>query len=97
MGQEVNTRIFLPILRSALLVSTLGFPLAATATGRELAPIGEALILLAVGGVLGVQLLTLIIDALLPTRWPRPVRWLLAIVLSPLIAAALWFALAQRV
>jgi hypothetical protein len=70
----------------------------ATATGREMSGIAEAVVLYLGGGVLILALcLTLIIKLILPKSWWNPIRWILAIFLSltllGVIAGLIWVGL----
>lgn len=60
------------------------------ATGSEMAGLAAAVpILLAIGAVL-LQLFCLLIESLLPRRWPRVVRWPVAALLGPVALALAW-------
>ena len=62
----------------------------AFATGSEMAGLAAAIpILLAIAAVT-LQLFCLLIESLLPRRWPRLVRWPVAALLGPVALAVAW-------
>ena len=56
--------------------------------------LGGVVLLLGIGGMFVVQFLTLVTAQLLPKHWPATVRWLLAILLPPLVLGGGWLVLA---
>jgi hypothetical protein len=81
------------ILTSLVLFVAL-FPLAAVATGAEMGPLGGVVFLMGIGGVVLLQLVTLITYINLPVRWPRLLRVFLAVVLPPVVFGFIWLGLA---
>jgi hypothetical protein len=61
---------------------------AAHATGMEMGPRGVGLLLVAGAAIAGLQLTTLVVDALLPRTWSRARRWLVAILVPPALLVA---------
>ena len=62
---------------------------AAHATGAELGPRGFGIVLVAGGALAAIQLVTLATDQWLPRHWPRARRWLVAILLPPMVLAVI--------
>lgn len=66
----------------------------AQATGAELGPRGFGVVLVAAGVIAAIQLLTLVIDVQLPRTWSRARRWMVAIVLPPVVLTVMGVAIA---
>ena len=66
----------------------------AQATGAELGPRGFGFVMVAAGVIAAIQLLTLLIDVQLPRTWSRARRWMVAIVLPPVVLTVMGIAIA---
>lgn len=81
-------------LRALLFLAGTALPVAATATGREMGPLGGIVILMGFGGLVLLQLFTLITYTNLPPAWPRLLRVFLAVFLPLMALATIWLGLA---